>query len=269
MSNESPRKALLVVFCVALVCSILVSVAAVVLSPIQEQNMLLERGRNIIRLTGLIADDDTPGNDQLLELLGQLDNRIVNIDTGEFEDAVDPVDFDQRRAASDPERSTPVPAELDVAGVGRRSRYAEVHLVWGDEGLQRVILPIRGQGMWSSIFGFLALESDLNTIGAVTFYEQAETAGLGDQIMRSDWQAQWPGRELFDDRGDFRFRVSTGTVEPGSPAARHEVDAMSGATITGNSVTHMVEYWTGPHGFGPFLENLAGSPPARQARAGL
>ena len=76
----------------------------------------------------------------------------------------------------------------------------------------RVILPIHGQGMWSTLYGYLALEADLNTIAAMSFYEQTETAGLGDQIQRSDWQAQWQGRQLFDGQGDVRFRVAAVAV---------------------------------------------------------
>ena len=263
MSNESPRKALLVVFCVALVCSILVSVAAVSLKPIQLQNQLLERGRNIISLTGLVPVGQAVADDQLLELMGQLDHRLVSLDTGEFDASADPADFDARRAASDPERSTPVPADLDVAALSRRADQAEVFLVWGDPGLERIILPIHGQGMWSTIYGFLALESDLKTIGAVSFYEQAETAGLGDQIMRPDWQAQWSGRRLFDDQGSYQFGIAAGSVDPSSAAAAYRVDGISGATITGNAVGRIVEYWVGPHGFGPLLDRLTREPPVR------
>ena len=116
--------------------------------------------------------------------------------------------------------------------------------------LSRVILPVHGQGMWSTLYGLVALEADLNTIAAVTFYEQEETAGLGDQIESPAWQARWVGRRLFNRAGDFRFRVASGPVEDGSPAAAHEVDGLSGATITGNAVTALMEFWFGPFGYG-------------------
>lgn len=258
MNNDSPQKALLVVFAVAFVCSVMVSVAAITLKPVQMLNQLVERSRNVVALTGLVPAETVLSNDEILEAVEQLDIRVVDIDTGEFEPGIDPADFDARAAASDSELGMAISPAADIANLGRRSRYAVVYLVWDDDELERVILPIHGQGMWSTIYGFLALESDLNTIAAVSFYEQTETAGLGDQILRPDWQAQWQGRQLFDSRGNFSFRIAAGAVEEGSPAAQHQVDALSGATVTGDAVTRMVAYWFGPDGYGQFLERLGG-----------
>jgi len=263
VTNDSPQKALLVVFAVAFVCSVLVSVAAITLKPIQMLNQLVERSRNVVALTGLVPEGAVLSDDEILEAIEQLDIRVVNIDTGEFDPGIDPADFDARAAASDSELGIVVPPADDLANLGRRSRYAVVYLVWDGDELARVILPIHGQGMWSTIYGFVALESDLNTIAAVSFYEQTETAGLGDQILRPDWQAQWQGRQLFDSRGNLSFRVASGAVEEGSPAARHQVDGLSGATVTGDGVTRIVAYWFGPNGYGEFLERLGSQSPAR------
>ena len=117
--------------------------------------------------------------------------------------------------------------------------------------------------MWSTLYGLIALEVDLNTIGAVTFYEQAETAGLGDQITRPDWQVKWQGRQLFNNQGEVVFRVAAGPVEEGSTAALHQVDAISGATVTAISVTRLVEFWFGPNGYLPFLNKLKNQLPTR------
>ncbi len=111
--------------------------------------------------------------------------------------------------------------------------------------------------MWSTLYGLVALEADFNTIAAVTFYEQEETAGLGDQIEDPAWQSRWVGRRLFGSGGDFRFRVASGPVDDDSPAATHQVDGLSGATITGNAVTALMSFWFGPYGYGPLLAKLA------------
>lgn len=268
MKKDSPQKALLVVFVVALVCSILVSVAAITLKPIQLRNQLVERSRNVVALTGLVPAGTVLSSDEILETVERLDIRVLNIDTGRFETGMDPAEFDARAAVNDPEQSIAIPASEDSANLGRRASYAVIYLAWDDDELKRIIFPIVGQGMWSTLRGFLALEADLNTIGAVSFYEQAETAGLGDQITRPDWQALWPGRQLFDARGNFRFRVAGGSVEEGSPAATHEVDGLSGATVTGDAVTRLVTYWFGPNGFQPALENLKSQPPTRAIPSG-
>jgi Na+-transporting NADH:ubiquinone oxidoreductase subunit C len=265
VNNDSPQKALLVVFLVALVCSVLVSVAAISLKPIQMRNQLVERSRNIVLLTGLVPAGVVLSDDEILAAVEQLDIRVVNIDTGEFDTTIDPAKFDARAAINNPELSTAILPADDAAKLGRRARYAIVYLVWDDSELDRIILPIHGQGMWSTLYGYLALEADLNTIGAVSFYEQTETAGLGDQIQRPDWQAQWQGRQLFDNQGNLRFRVATGAVEPGSTAARYQVDALTGASVTGDAVTRLVAYWFGPHGYAEFLSGLDRQPPIRVA----
>ncbi len=263
MNNESPQKALLVVFSIALVCSILVSVAAVSLRPIQIRNQLVEKSRNIVALSGLVDPGEDFSSDEILIAVTQLDARVIDIDSGEFEDSLDVNEFDPRAAVNDAELGTAIPDDEDSATLGRRSRYEIVHLVWDGDQLKRVILPIVGQGMWSTLYGFIALEADLNTIAAISFYEQAETAGLGDQITHGSWQSKWQGRELFGSDGSFRFRIAAGPVKDGSAMARHQVDAMTGATVTGTAVTRLVSYWFGPHGYRAFLNNLKNNPPVR------
>ncbi len=253
--RESPLRSLAVLLAVALVCSVLVSVSAVVLRPIQAENARIERYRHIVALSGLL--DGAADAAGIAAAVAQLDMRVVNLDTGEFMDDRDPDDVNARRVANDPALSTTIPPEHDLARIGRRSRYEVVFLVRDEGRLSRVILPIHGQGMWSTLYGLIALDADLNTIAAVTFYEQAETAGLGDQIEDPAWQARWTGRRLRGQSGDFRFQVAAGPVDEGSPAASHQVDGLSGATLTGNSVTALMRFWFGPYGYGPLLERMA------------
>jgi Na+-transporting NADH:ubiquinone oxidoreductase subunit C len=263
MNNDSPLKAIVVVGLVALVCSVLVSVTTISLKPVQQRNQRVDRSRNIVALTGLVPAGQVLSDDQILDAVEQLDIRLINIATGEFDTVIDPIDFDSRATINDPDLSIAIAPIDDLARIGRRSRFATAYLVWADADLQRVILPIHGQGMWSTLYGYLALEADLNTIAAVSFYEQTETAGLGDQVQRPDWQVQWRGRQLFDTQGEFRFRVAAGTVEAGSPSARYQVDALTGATVTGDAVTRLVEYWVGPDGYEVFIDRLRRQPPIR------
>ena len=267
MNNDSPKKALLVVFLVALFCSVLVSVASILLKPIQQRNQLVERSKNVISLTGLVEDSAALSNDAILEAINLLDIRVINIDSGEFASDLNAAEFDSRAVVNDPELSISIPAELDVASLSRRSRYEIIYLVWDGNTLSRVILPIVGTGMWSTIRGYIALQNDLNTIAAVSFYEQTETAGLGDQIERPDWQAQWQGRKLFDSQGRFRFRVGPGTIAPNSPASSYQVDSLSGATVTSDAVTRIVAYWFGANGYKRFLDQLDAQPAVKAAAA--
>ncbi len=263
-AKDRPLKALIVVLAVSLACSILVSSASIILKPIKLQNQKVERSRHIVTLSGLLPADQALSNDEILQAVEQLDIRVIDIDTGEFDDSIDPEKFDARAAANNPELSVEVPPDGDFARLGRRAQHAIVYLVWDGDELKRIILPIHGQGMWSTLHGLLALEADLNTVGAVTFYEQAETAGLGDQITRPDWLIKWHGRQVFDSQGEVVFRVAAGPVVEGSAAALHQVDAISGATVTALAVTRLVEYWFGRNGYQPFLENIKNRPPSRK-----
>ncbi len=261
--TETPIRSLLILLTVALICSVLVSVSAVVLRPIQQQNELIQRYRNIVALTGLVPAGEQLGNEDILSAVNDLDVRVVNLNTGRFEPDMDPELVNARAALNDPELSVPIPSEADAARLGRRAVHEVVYLVWADDQLDRIILPISGQGMWSTLYGYLALEGDLNTIAAVTFYEQTETAGLGDQIQNPDWNARWVGRRLYGNGGAVRFRIAAGPVDDDSPAAVHDVDGISGATVTADAVTALVQFWFAGEGFQPFIAELKSNPPFR------
>lgn len=233
MNNDSPMKAVLVVVLVALVTSSLVSAAVVMLRPIQMNNLLLDRSRNIVQLTGLLPAGVIPPDEEMLGLYKSLDLRIVDLDTGEFAT-----------------QAMPSPRDRED------HELATVYLVWVDNDFTRIILPISGEGMWSTLHGYIALEPDLNTIADATFYDQQETPGLGDQITRPDWLAQWKGRRIYDERGDLRFAVAGGMVDPSSSTAVYEVDALTGATVTADAVTRLVHYWFGPHGYQPLIAHM-------------
>lgn len=250
-SRDSVANVLIVAVGVSLVCSVLVSASAVLLRPLQERNQTRFRQQIVLEVAGLYE----PGAD-IDALFAGIDTRLVDLASGDYVDSMPAVDFDALAAANDPALSVAVPAELDIANVRRREIYAPVYLVGGESGPEQVILPVRGAGLWSTMFGYLALERDGNTVRGLRFYEHAETPGLGDQIDKPAWRAQWQGRQLFDAGGALRIEVVRGQVPPGTDAA-HQVDGLSGATLTGRGVTDLLRYWMGPHGFGPYLARLA------------
>lgn len=263
MSGESPHRALAVVTAVVVVCAALVSAAVVLLRPVQQDNRLLQQARIVLQLTGRAADFGSSGDATALAQFRALDARVVDLDAGRFEPGLDAVAFDAREAGQDPERSAAIPSGEDSAKLGRRPRHAVVYLVWGDAGLERIVLPVYGMGMWSTIRGFIALGSDFNTIAAALFYEQAETPGVGDRITHADWLEKWRGRRIYDDNGVPQFAIAQGRVEPGSASALHNVDGLSGATVTADAVTAMIRFWFGPWGYQGVLERLRAEPPVR------
>jgi Na+-transporting NADH:ubiquinone oxidoreductase subunit C len=106
------------------------------------------------------------------------------------------------------------------------------------------------------MYGYLSLEPDGNTIRGLRFYEHGETPGLGDQIDKPDWRAQWSGKLLTDEYGVLRIEVVRGKVIAGD-GEKYQVDGLAGATLTGRGVTRLLQYWMGPHGFGPYLQKIA------------
>ncbi len=248
-SIEQTRLTLIATISVSLVCSILVSASAVVLKPRQLDNQELFRQRIVLEVAGLYE----PGID-IGEAFTRIEPRLVELETGAYSDIADPATFDAAEAASDPELGIEIPAAEDIAVIRRRARFSPVYVVFDDDVIQQVILPVHGAGLWSTMYGFLALEPDGRTIRGLQFYEHAETAGLGDQVDRPEWRAQWAGKRLFNDDGSPAVRVVKGQAQPGSD---YQIDGLSGATLTARGVTNLVHYWVGPTGFGPYLDRLA------------
>ncbi|MGB5255660.1 MAG: Na(+)-translocating NADH-quinone reductase subunit C [Woeseiaceae bacterium] len=248
--RDSISNTLMVAIGLSLVCSVIVSGAAIVLKPVQEKNEEEFRQQIILDVAGLME----PGGD-IAALFTAIESRMVNLESGDYTDAADPASFDALIAASDPDLGIAIPDELDVAGIGRRAKYAPVYLVRDGEDIDQLILPVYGKGLWSTMLGYLSVAPDGTTIKGLRFYAHAETPGLGDQIDKEPWRAQWDGKQIYGDGDEPRIRVIKGTVPAGASDALYMVDGLSGATLTANGVTGLVQYWTGPHGFGPYLKN--------------
>lgn len=235
----------------SLVCSVLVASAAVMLKPIQERNEELYRRRIILDVAGLYA----PGAN-IDALFDNIETHMVDLASGEYADAVSADGFDAIAAAKDADLGIEIPSGTDIANIHRRARYAPVYLVRENSTVKQIILPVYGSGLWSTMQGFLSLATDGTTVRGLRFYAHSETPGLGDQIDKPDWRAQWVGKKIFNADGDAQIEVIRGFVTENSDAAIHQVDGLSGATLTGRGVTNLVRYWVGPNAFGPYLEKL-------------
>lgn len=257
MSNqkESTARTLTVALLVCLVCSVFVAGAAVALKPIQVDNRLLDKQRSILAIAGL--GDPGMSASQVKALFDErIVARVVDLQSGTFTDAQDPRTFDPLRAAKDPKLSDSLPGEQDIASIKRRERFSTVYLIERNGRLDTLILPVRGYGLWSTLYGFMAIKGDLNTVVGMGFYQHAETPGLGGEVDNPKWKALWRGKTLFDDHGSLAVRVVKGGVDPQNPNAGHQVDALAGATLTSNGVNNLLHFWLGEQGFGPFIAKL-------------
>ncbi|SEG55600.1 Na(+)-translocating NADH-quinone reductase subunit C [Vibrio hangzhouensis] len=251
-NNDSIKKTLFVVIALSLVCSIVVSLAAVGLRDKQRANALLDKQSKIIEVAGIEAEGS------VAELYSQyIEPRLVDFTTGEFvettPDGSDANSYDQRKAAKDPSESIRLTADQDFAKIIRRANVGTVYLVKQDGEVSSIILPVHGTGLWSMMYAFVAVQTDGNTVNGITYYEQGETPGLGGEIENPSWRAQFVGKKLFDEN----FKPAIAVVKGGAPeGSEHGVDGLSGATLTGNGVQGTFDFWLGDMGFGPFLAKV-------------
>ena len=250
-SRDSIANTMIVAISLSLVCSILVAGAAVMLKPIQGRNEELYRQRIILDVAGLYTHGAN-----IDALFDNIETRMVDLASGEYTDAVSADGYDAIAAAKDTDLGIAIPGSADLANIHRRARYVPVYLVRDNNTVDQIILPVYGSGLWSTMQGFLSLATDGTTVRGLRFYAHAETPGLGDQIDKPDWRAQWVGKQIFNADGEAQIEVIRGFVAENSDAAIHQVDGLSGATLTGRGVTNLVRYWAGPNAFGPYLEKL-------------
>ncbi|MDN3700077.1 Na(+)-translocating NADH-quinone reductase subunit C [Vibrio artabrorum] len=246
-NNDSIKKTLFVVIALSLVCSIIVSTAAVVLKPKQQANAVLDQQTKILEVAGIELDGDIPAL-----YAENIEPRLVDLATGDFIDG-DAAAYDQRKAAKDPAQSIKLSAGDDVAKIIRRANTGTVYLVKDGAETSKVIIPIHGNGLWSMMYAFVAVETDGNTVAGITYYEQGETPGLGGEVENPTWRAQFVGKKLFDENHKPAIKIVKGGAPQGS---EHGVDGLSGATLTSVGVQHTFDFWLGDMGFGPFLAKV-------------
>jgi len=238
-----------------IICSVIVSTAAVMLKPAQQANKQLDFNKNILAAAGMMKEGAN-----VAELLKQITPKLVDLDSGKYisvdavEDIVSLEIYDQNRSAKVPSLSDKLSAEQDIAKIIRREKYAKVYVVENAAGgVDKVVLPIKGYGLWGQLYGFLALESDLNTVIGIGFYDHKETPGLGGEVDNPNWKAVWVGKQMYSADGSIALRVLKGKALKSS---KSDIDGLSGATLTTRGVNNLFHFWLGDNGYGPFLSNL-------------
>jgi Na+-transporting NADH:ubiquinone oxidoreductase subunit C len=269
LPNDSFKKTVAVALALCLVGAVVVSGSAVILRPLQEWNKSKDEKVNILEVAELYQkgmDVDAVFKD--------IETRIVDLATGDYVDNVDAKTYDQWKAAKDPAQSEAIPADKDIASIKRKPKYAKVYLVKQEGKLKTVILPVSGYGLWSTMFGFLALEADGQTVTGMNLYDQAETPGLGGEVVNPKWKALWKGKKVYNfsgkevhesnltekgqtiEIGEVALGLVKGSVDPSRAGSEYQVDALAGATLTSRGVSNLVQYWMGKEGYGIYLAKL-------------
>lgn len=275
--KDSMKNILVVALSVCFVCAVIVSVAAVMLKPLRLANKELDRNKNILIAAGLY-DESRNTEADIERLFERFTIKVVDFESGRFLSSseiqaagIDISKYDQRKAARDSSLSSALDSKQDLAQISRRARYAIVYLLGkngdagGDDmdrdgidrnGIDKIVLPVHGYGLWSTLYGFLALAGDGNTVSGITFYEHAETAGLGGEVDNPKWKALWPGKKIYARDRRVALKVIKGRVDESAPGAEHKIDGLSGASLTGRGVENLIAFWMGKDGFGPLLANI-------------
>jgi len=269
LPNDSFKKTVAVALALCLVGAVVVSGSAVILRPLQEWNKSKDEKVNILEVAELYQkgmDVDAVFKD--------IETRIVDLATGDYVDNVDAKTYNQWKAAKDPAQSEAIPADKDIASIKRKPKYAKVYLVKQEGKLKTVILPVSGYGLWSTMFGFLALEADGQTVTGMNLYDQAETPGLGGEVVNPKWKALWKGKKVYNfsgkevhesnltekgqtvEIGEVALGLVKGSVDPSRPGSEYQVDALAGATLTSRGVSNLVQYWMSKEGYGIYLAKL-------------
>ncbi|MER2493615.1 Na(+)-translocating NADH-quinone reductase subunit C [Catenovulum sediminis] len=249
--NDSISKTLTVVISLCLVCAIIVAGSAVALRPQQEANKALDKQKNILLAAGLLPAEASPSDIQS-RYKDLIEAKVVNLETGEYVEGIDADEFDQRAASKDPATSIDLTQDQDVASIKRRSNKAVVYLASNEAGeFTSYVLPVHGYGLWSTMYAFVALKPDANTIINLNYYEQGETPGLGAEIENPKWKSLWVGKKLFNDQGEMAIEIVKGEAPKGT---EHKIDGLSGATLTSNGVQYTFDFWMGELGFGNYLK---------------
>jgi Na+-transporting NADH:ubiquinone oxidoreductase subunit C len=234
------------------VCSIFVATAAVSLKDRQELNARLDVQKKVLVLVGLMESGERLSAEEIQQRYAEnIEARVVNLASGRYVDDVDAATYDQRAAAADPDQSREAPP--NPAKVRRVPENALVYQVKEAGEIRSLILPLNGKGLWSTLYGYLALEADGRTVEGITFYEHKETPGLGGEVDNPRWKALWKGRKAFDDQWQVALKVKKGAAGT-AEVDPYQVDGLSGATITSRGVSGAVAFWLGRDGYGSYLE---------------
>lgn len=253
MSNKnSIGRTFIVAGALCIVCSIIVTSAAVVLKPKQEANQIRDQRKNILEAAGV----STEGKDVNALYAEYIETRYVDLSSGEFTKAPKDPKLNSIGAAKIADQSKRIPASEDLADIKRRATWGEVYFFKEAGKVSRYIFPIRGKGLWSTMYGFLAIQKDLKTVAGITFYQHGETPGLGGEIENPNWKAGWKGKKLYSEDGELALKVIKGQVNDSMAHSEHLIDGLSGATITARGVSHTVQYWLGESGYGKFLDKM-------------
>ena len=207
------------------------SFAYTALRDAQVENEILDRRSNILIAVGLMDRDSLLPANEINDIYEKSLQSLVVDHEGRPISGISGDDID---------------LEVELKKTDPKEWRLPIYVVKADDGGQASVyaIPVHGKGLWSTLYGYLALESDLDTIKGMTFYKQGETAGLGAEIAQPWFQENFVGKKIFDGEVLRSIEVVKGKVEQliADPDDQiYAVDGISGASITGRGVADLLK----------------------------
>ena len=252
--NDSITRTLAVAFTICLVCSLVVSYTAVGLRDLQNENKLNDERKKILQSANMYDSGSS-----IASQFEKLEMRYVDFTTGKIIDSYKNFSIDtynQIATTRDPLLSSKVPTSDDIAIIKNRENVGKFFVLRDENNLiDKVILPVRGYGLWGTLFGYISIENDFNTVAGLEFYDHKETPGLGAEVDNPKWKALWPGKQLYKNEV-VSLEVIKGKVPSDDQNLAYKVDGLSGATLTSRGVTNMLKYWFSDSGYANLFSEL-------------
>ena len=216
---------------ICVVVSSVLALLATVLKPTQEAAAEFDRQKNVMMAAGLLKKSDPRPRAELEKLYAErvveviVDTRDGTVATGKT--TADLKELNEKAAKENPQHTR---------------AFRSIATAKKDGKIDTYILPVSGKGLWSTLYGYLALEADKNHVRGIQFYKHGETPGLGGEVENAEWTAGWHGKTILDEKGELvSVTVKKGKVDPSIPKEKqHYVDGLAGATITSNGVSKFV-----------------------------
>ena len=227
--NRSKLYSVVFVLIITVFWGFVLSFAATSLREPQQANEALNMRTNILVAVGLMGRDDVLEPEQRNKLYEESVESFLVDHEGKVIAGSSAVGVDLEEELEDPDPAAWRLPVFVVTEGGRASVYA---------------IPVFGKGLWSTLYGYLALSDDLDTVQGITFYKHGETAGLGAEIEQAWFQDNFVGKKIFDGNELRSIQVVKGKVgDVFSNSADHTyaVDGISGASMTGRGVTNLLD----------------------------
>ena len=220
MDTNKPTNPFIIAFILTLIVSVLLSLTSELLGDKIEKNIDVDKKKNIIKVINLYKKGMS--SDEIMEIYQSSINEVIIDSNG-----------NEREDLSIEDLS----AEEDKA-IGAFTYIYNNELFYPIyKSKDGIVIPISGKGLWSTLYGYFALEMDMKTVKGITFYKHGETPGLGAEVEKKWFQNNFIGKKIFDENSNL---VSITVYKGSSGDDIHGVDGISGATVTSNGVTNFL-----------------------------